>query len=992
VRVGARILGPLELSAGGERVDLRGGKQRELVAILILHPGEVVSADSLIEGLWGERPPPSALKTLQALVSRLRSDLGAASTALETRGSGYRLAVDPERFDAAVFREGVERGRRSLARGDAPQAEAELRAALALWRGPALADFRYEDFAQAEIARLDELRLDAQEELFAAELELGRDQELVVELDGLVREHPHRERLRGHLMLALYRAGRQAEALATFDEGRRALAEALGLEPGEALKSLQRRILEHDPALARPERPRARKAPGRSKAPLIAVALGAAVLAVAAAAALQRGLEGDEEILTAGAIALDPSSGEVVASVPLGTSPSAVAVGEGSVWVVDADDRTVSQIDAESQALVRTFSTSGTPTDIAVGSGSVWIGNAPSAGNVLPTSVSRLDAETGVVVDTIELGEPPGGSLYGVFAGFTRQRIAVSDEAVWAIGPDLSVSRIDPRTNRIVARIDDVRAENVAVGEGRVWVTDEDGLAEIDPSVNRVARRVPMGESSLAGLAVGAGAVWVADPEEGNLWRVDMGPPVRKRAIPLDAWVAGVSFGEGAVWVTNEIGDAVHRVDPKTSAVRRVGEATSPRAVDAGEGAVWLTAASPPSQDAALPSSVCSRVHGGSDGDPDLLIVSSLPLQGPGREWAQPMVEAIRRVLAGRGHEAGPYTVGYQSCDSSTAQTGEEDFFRCGYLAKAFARNLRVVGVFGSFTSPCSYVQIPIANGASAGPLSMLSPSNTFEDLTEDDGLYPAGTRSYFRLATPNRYEGLALVELARQLRHERLFVLVSDDGEYDVRFVRGMRAYAKRVGVEIVGQEPFDADGESFSALVREVSAARPSAVAVVGILTPSTGTLIRQLRAALGPDVSLSGPDGFALPGDLRKLAGAAATGMYVSNYGVPNDHLPPAGKAFLQAFAAERGGDPGPDSAASYGAQGAEILLDAIARSDGTRAAVTGELRRTHVRGGILGDVSFDAKGDLVEGPITILRFAGGVFEVDRVVRVRASAADG
>jgi branched-chain amino acid transport system substrate-binding protein len=470
--------------------------------------------------------------------------------------------------------------------------------------------------------------------------------------------------------------------------------------------------------------------------------------------------------------------------------------------------------------------------------------------------------------------------------------------------------------------------------------------------------------------------VWVADPEEGNLWRVDMGPPVRKRAILLDAWVAGVSFGEGAVWVTNEIGDAVHRVDPKTSAVRRVGEATSPRAVDAGEGAVWLTAASPPSQDAALPSSVCSRVHGGSDGDPDLLIVSSLPLQGPGREWAQPMVEAIRRVLAGRGHEAGPYTVGYQSCDSSTAQTGEEDFFRCGYLAKAFARNLRVVGVFGSFTSPCSYVQIPIANGAPAGPLSMLSPSNTFEDLTEDDGLYPAGTRSYFRLATPNRYEGLALVELARQLRHERLFVLVSDDGEYDVRFVRGMRAYAKRVGVEIVGQEPFDAGGESFSALVREVSAARPSAVAVV-ILTPSTGTLIRQLRAALGPDVSLSGPDGFALPGDLRKLAGAAATGMYVSNYGVPNDHLPPAGKAFVQAFAAERGGDPGPDSAASYGAQGAEILLDAIARSDGTRAAVTGELRRTHARGGILGDVSFDAKGDLVEGPITILRFAGGVF---------------
>jgi hypothetical protein len=230
-----------------------------------------------------------------------------------------------------------------------------------------------------------------------------------------------------------------------------------------------------------------------------------------------------------------------------------------------------------------------------------------------------------------------------------------------------------------------------------------------------------------------------------------------------------VTFGEGAVWVTNEIADVVHRIDPLTGDSRRVGGATAPRAVDAGEGGVWLTAASPPSEDAALPASVCRGVYHSPEQSPDVLIVSSLPLQGDSRQWTQPMVDAIRLVLEQRGFEAGTFSVGYQSCDSSTAQAGEEDFFRCGFIAKAFSRNLRVVGVFGSFTSPCSYLQIPIANEAPAGPLAMISPSNTHDALTEDDELYPSDTRNYFRLATPDRYQGPAQVELARQLGHDRL-------------------------------------------------------------------------------------------------------------------------------------------------------------------------------------------------------------------------------
>ena len=284
----ARILGPLEIDVAGARVEIRGGKQRELLAVLLIQADEVVSADRITDALWGESPPASAVKTVQSLVSRLRSTLGTASGALETHGHGYRLHLEPDQLDATAFRAGLEEGRRALARGDASGASELLRDALALWRGPALAEFRYEDFAQSEIARLDELRLAALEERIEADLALGRHDELIVELEELVADQPLRERLRGQLMLALYRAGRQAEALSTYQEGRRALAEELGLEPGEGLQRLERQILDHDPEIAAPERAtRPRLVPTAAwRRPRTIAAAGALVLAAAVGAAV----------------------------------------------------------------------------------------------------------------------------------------------------------------------------------------------------------------------------------------------------------------------------------------------------------------------------------------------------------------------------------------------------------------------------------------------------------------------------------------------------------------------------------------------------------------------------------------------------------------------------------------------------------------------------------------------------------------------------------
>ena len=254
-----RILGPLEVVEQQQRVVLGGLKQRALVAILLLHRGEVVSSDRLIDELWGERPPATAAKTLQAYVSRLRKALG--SEVLVTRNGGYALAASAGQLDADRFEGMVADARRALADGDAAGTRELLGSALALWRGEALADLGYEPFAQAEIARLEEARLGAVEDRIDAELMLGHHRELLGELEALVTRHPRRERLLAQLMVALYRSGRQADALDVYRRARRALDDELGLEPGPELRALEQRILTHDAALDPPtHRPRIRRA------------------------------------------------------------------------------------------------------------------------------------------------------------------------------------------------------------------------------------------------------------------------------------------------------------------------------------------------------------------------------------------------------------------------------------------------------------------------------------------------------------------------------------------------------------------------------------------------------------------------------------------------------------------------------------------------------------------------------------------------------------
>jgi DNA-binding SARP family transcriptional activator len=245
----ARILGSFQLEEGGRRIPLGGARQRAVFVGLLLHANEVVPSEQLLMNLWGDDSPPGAANSLQAAISRLRRVLPPGR--LITEAAGYLLRIFPGELDVSQFEQLVSEGREALTAGDAGQAVRTLRQALSLWQGPALADFRYEPFAQAEIVRLEELHLTCLEERIEADLALGLANVLVAELRRLVSEHPVRERLRGQLMLALYRDGRQAEALEVYREFRTVLRDELGLEPSPQLRALETAILRQD-ALAAP--------------------------------------------------------------------------------------------------------------------------------------------------------------------------------------------------------------------------------------------------------------------------------------------------------------------------------------------------------------------------------------------------------------------------------------------------------------------------------------------------------------------------------------------------------------------------------------------------------------------------------------------------------------------------------------------------------------------------------------------------------------------
>jgi DNA-binding SARP family transcriptional activator/ABC-type branched-subunit amino acid transport system substrate-binding protein len=981
-----RILGPLEVVDGDRPLVLGGPKQQALLAVLLLHRGETVSTDRLIDQLWGERAPATAAKTVQVYVSNLRKALG--DGLLATRGHGYVLAPDPSQVDLDRFQAVVGDAREALEGGNARRASERLREGLAMWRGPPLADFAYEPFAQSEIARLEEARLAALEDRIDADLAMGEQAGLVSELEGLVRQQPLRERLHGQLMLALYRSGRQADALERYQQARRKLTDELGIEPGPALQELERAILNQDPALAAVHR-RLRPRVPRRVGPTLA--LGGALLLAAAVAAMLELLGGGGGAALASApsdsvVAISTASGGVQSSFPVGGNPTSVAVGAGAVWALNSDSGTVTRIDLRSH-VEQEFGTGGVPTDLAAGDGALWVGNGTPLGVVasfpVVTSVVRLDPDTAATLATTPL--PSARSVNEQDA----YQIAVGPQGVWVINPDESVSRIDPGSDRIVQTIRGLGAAEVAAGPDGAWVVENTGpvtIVKLSPNSDRVVQRVHLPGGWVSSIAVGGGALWATDPGDGTLWRIDPAVPVA-RPIRLAVGAGDVAYGASAVWVSNGLRGTVSRVDPRTSEVTKtISLGNTPGRLAVGGGAVWVAvagargasvAAASQTQAgiSALPASVCGQVFYGGGGPPQRLIVSDLPLRGgPGQPTVQ-MSAAIAYVLRQHDFRAGRFRVGYQSCDDSTSQSGIFDDRKCVSNAKAWVHNPLVVGVIGPWNSPCAVDELPITN---RGQLAMISPTNTLIPLTRPDPLvppdflgrlYPTGVRNYARVYPADDLQAAATAEFARRKGLSSIYVLADEADSYGGQYAFFFERAARRVGLDLVGASTFDPAARDYGRLTQRVAGSGATAVYVGGDIYTG-GPLIRALRQRLGPRFAILTNEGFLPIGLLFQNAGAAARGVYVTTGAVPSGPLAAAAREFIAGFAATQH-QAQVNQAAVYAAEATEVMLDAIAHSDGSRPSVTRALLATCVHNGILGSFCFDPSGDPTVTPITILQ---------------------
>ncbi len=568
-----RILGPFEVSGRGKPLEVGAGKQRALLALLVLSPGEVVSTDRLIDALWGEDPPASALNSVHVYVSQLRKAF--SNGRLQTRGQGYLLALEPEELDLGRFERLLGEGRALLATGQPEGAAETLRAALALWRGPPLSDFACEPFAQIEIARLEELRLAALEERIESDLALGRHVQLVSELEALVREHPLRDRLCAQLMLALYRSGRQAEALAAYQQARRMLADELGLEPGRRLQELERAILRQDAELDLPGNPAAPRVRTRRRSGIL-IAVGAVLLLSAASAVA--GIEltgGDSPGLTSAsansAAAIDTGSNRLVAEVPVGNGPTSVAKGEGSVWVTNALDGTVSRIDPRTSRVLQRIDVGDDPSGIAVGGGAVWVANS------LDGTVSRIDPQTNREVGKITVGVTPTAVAFG-------------EGAVWVTSAkERSVTKIV--RGRVVDKIQaGALGRGIAVGGGSVWVTDESSrsVVRIDARSSSVLETVSVGNGP-TGVAFGHGSVWVANSLDGTVSRIDPRTNAVRAVISVGEGPDAIVIEPGAVWVSVEFSEAIARIDPANDQVMEtIPVANRPKGLALLENRLWF--------------------------------------------------------------------------------------------------------------------------------------------------------------------------------------------------------------------------------------------------------------------------------------------------------------------------------------------------------------------------------------------------------------------
>jgi branched-chain amino acid transport system substrate-binding protein len=385
----------------------------------------------------------------------------------------------------------------------------------------------------------------------------------------------------------------------------------------------------------------------------------------------------------------------------------------------------------------------------------------------------------------------------------------------------------------------------------------------------------------------------------------------------------------------------------------------------------------------ALPSSACTAIEYEGDGNPDYIMVSDLPLQGSSRFQTEQINAAIRYALQQADWKAGDYNIGFQACDDATAQAGKWDSGKCSSNANAYAANDKVIGILGTFNSGCAQIIIPVVNQAPDGGIPMVSPANTFACLTvnlpggcastEPDKYYPSGTRNYVRVVAHDAYQGAALAEFMQAQGVKSLYVL-NDKEAYGLGVATTTRKAAESLGIKIAGFEAWDPKATSYTSQFEKIKATGADAVFLGGLIDENGAQVIKDKVAVLGPndgDVKLLAPDGFTTQATIDE-AGTASKGMFLSIAGVPIDEFKGAALDFIDGLQSGPLQGKAIDPYAIYGGQAAQVMLDAIAASDGSRADVITKLFETNVQNGLLGSFKIDQNGDPEEASGAVVGF--------------------
>jgi branched-chain amino acid transport system substrate-binding protein len=387
-----------------------------------------------------------------------------------------------------------------------------------------------------------------------------------------------------------------------------------------------------------------------------------------------------------------------------------------------------------------------------------------------------------------------------------------------------------------------------------------------------------------------------------------------------------------------------------------------------------------------LPASSCSAIQNGGG---KILVASDLPLEGSGRTQTSQMTRAIKFIFQQHGWKAGNYSIAYQSCDDATAQAGKWDSGKASANANAYAQNSSVGAVIGTFNSGAAEIEIPILNRAPNGPIAMVSPANTYVGLThpgpgtaagEPGKYYPTGKRNYARVVAADDYQGAADAVLAKSLGVKKVFIL-NDKEAYGLGVATNFKNAAQKLGIKIVGFTAWDGKASSYEALAVKVKSSGAQGVFLGGLICENGGKLIKDLRAGVPSSVHIMMPDGFTPVSATVQQSGTAAEGATVSVAGLPNTALKGAGKAFVKAFT--KADHKAPDPYSVYAAQAAEVVVQAIKQSNGTRADIAKQLFKVKLAGSILGNLSFNTNGDVTSNPVTIYKVKGGKSTTLKVI---------